>query len=164
MDRPISVAEGDFMDHKASKIIAEAPAHASLTGNQRVVRFIRISGWCLLILLIVAYATGEEYPHTHAIIGYGIAVLVVAAICWEFFRTRSAASDMPQTAGIAFLIILPILSLLAASALMIMLITHNFWGTTLVDEMHEVVAYFALGLLAFYLAAVTVTSIAAWRP
>ena len=115
-------------------------------------------------MLIVAYATGEEFPHTHAIIGYGIAVLVLAAVFWEFFRMRSGASDMPQTAGIGFLIMLPILSLLAASALIIMLITHNFWGTTLVDEMHEVVAYFALGLLAFYLAVVTITSIAAWRP
>ena len=162
MSRPIFVAVGRFRG--SQRKLTEAPVNASLTGNQAIVQFVRISGWSLLILLIVAYATGEEFPHTHAIIGYGIAVLVLAAVFWEFFRMRSGASDMPQTAGIGFLIMLPILSLLAASALIIMLITHNFWGTTLIDEMHEVVAYFALGLLAFYLAVVTITSIAAWRP
>lgn len=35
-----------------------------------------------------------------------------------------------------------------------MVLTHTLWGTTWIDEMHEVVAYFTLGLVVFYLAMV----------
>jgi hypothetical protein len=31
-----------------------------------------------------------------------------------------------------------------------MLMTHTIWGTSWVDEMHEVIAYFAVGLVVPY--------------
>jgi cytochrome b len=43
---------------------------------------IRLSGIALLVLLVIAYSTGEEYPHSHVMIGYAIATLVVAGIFW----------------------------------------------------------------------------------
>jgi cytochrome b len=47
---------------------------------------IRVSGVALFDLLIMAYATGEEYPHTHRMIGYGIAVLLAVSIFWLAVR------------------------------------------------------------------------------
>ena len=169
------------MNHKP-KITAERPVQASLVWSSMIDLFIRISGWSLLVLLIVAYATGEEFQHTHRIIGYGIAVLVVVGIFWGLIRPHNAKFSGPlyspsgiralfqnaisgteqpdarHTSAVGFVIILPILAVLAACAVIIMLATHNFWGATQVDEMHEVVAYFALGLLAFYVAMVVIAS------
>ena len=51
-----------------------------------------------------------------------------------------------------------ILAALPFCALMLMLVTHTVWGTTWIDEMHEVVAYFAVGLVAFYVAMVSIAS------
>ena len=41
---------------------------------------IRLSGVALFVLLVVAYSTGEEFPHTHVMIGYAIATLLVVGI------------------------------------------------------------------------------------
>jgi hypothetical protein len=37
-------------------------------------------------------------------------------------------------------------------------LTHTLWRPAAVDEMHEVVAYFALGLVAFYVVIVLIAS------
>ena len=47
---------------------------------------IRLSGIALIILLIVAYSTGEEFPHTHIMIGYAIATVLAAGIFWAIVR------------------------------------------------------------------------------
>ncbi len=39
-----------------------------------------------------------------------------------------------------------------------MLLTHTVWGTTWIDEMHEVVAYFAVGLVVIYVAMVGIAA------
>ncbi len=133
---------------------------------------IRLSGIALLILLVVAYSTGEEFPHTHVMIGYAIATLVAAAIFWTIVRPRHArfpqsvysprgiraqfenADTVPRTLVSVFLI----LAALPLCALILMLLTHTLWGTTWIDEMHEVVAYFAVGLVVFYVAMVGIAS------
>jgi hypothetical protein len=51
-----------------------------------------------------------------------------------------------------------ILAALPSCALILMLLTHALWGATSIDEMHEVVAYFAVGLIAFYVAMVIIAS------
>jgi len=50
------------------------------------------------------------------------------------------------------------LAALPLCALILMLLTHTLWGTTWIEEMHEVVAYFAVGLVAFYVAMVGIAS------
>lgn len=77
------------------KITAEVPVHAPLVLHQMIDLFIRISGWSLLILLIVAYATGEEFQHTHKIIDYGIAALLAASIFWALIRPHNARFTGP---------------------------------------------------------------------
>jgi cytochrome b len=133
---------------------------------------IRLSGIALFVLLIIAYSTGDEYPHTHVMIGYAIAALVAAAVFWAVVRPRHAqfpptvyrphgiralfqnADRMPKTLASVFLI----LAALPLCALILILLTHTLWGTTWIDEMHEVVAYFAVGLVAFYVAMVGIAS------
>jgi cytochrome b len=143
---------------------------------------IRISGLCLLALLILAYVTGEEFQHTHAILGYAIAALLLISIYWELIRPHHARfpgsilsaqtiraflqsvrrNPAQATARIssAFAVtaIVVVLSVLAFSALLLMLLTHTLWRATSVDEMHEVVAYFALGLVVFHVAMVVIAS------
>ena len=133
---------------------------------------IRLSGVGLIVLLVVAYSTGEEFPHTHVMIGYAIAALVVAGIFWAIVRPHhdryppivysprgikaqfQNADRVPKALASMFLI----LAALPSSALILMLITHTLWGTTWIDEMHEVVAYFAVGLVAFYVVMVGIAS------
>jgi hypothetical protein len=51
-----------------------------------------------------------------------------------------------------------ILAALPFCTLILMLLTHTLWGTTWIDEMHEVVAYFAVGLVVIYVAMVGIAS------
>jgi hypothetical protein len=133
---------------------------------------IRLSGIALFVLLVVAYSTGEEFPHTHVMIGYSIAALVAVGIFWAVIRPHHArfpptvysprgvkalfqnADRAPRTLASMFLI----LAALPLCALILMLLTHTLWGTTWIDEMHEAVAYFAVGLVALYVAMVGIAS------
>jgi cytochrome b len=134
--------------------------------------FIRVAGVALLAVLALAYATGEEYPHTHMLIGYAIAILIVANLLWlivsmrDSRRIRSSyslgtiktlfqnadSSTKTISTSIAILMAVPLF------ALLIIVITHTIWGTTRIDEMHEVVAYFAVGLVALYAVLVGIAS------
>jgi cytochrome b len=133
---------------------------------------IRLSGIALFVPLVVAYSTGEEYPHTHVMIGYAIAVLFVVGIFWEIVRPHrnrfppivysprgiKAQFQNADTVPKALVSVFLILAALPFCALILMLVTHMVWGTTWIDEMHEVVAYFAVGLVAFYIAMVGIAS------
>jgi cytochrome b len=133
---------------------------------------IQLSGIALFVLLVVAYSAGEEFPHTHMMIGYAVAALVATGVLWAVVRPHDArfrltdysprgikaefqnADRVPRTLLSVFLI----LAALPMCALILMLLTHTLWGTTWIDEMHEVVAYFAVGLVVFYIAMVGIAS------
>lgn len=149
-------------------IRAEMPARADMIWDL----LIRLSGIALLVLLVIVYSTGEEFPHTHVMIGYAIAALIAVAIFWAVIRPHHAqfpptvysprgvkalfqnADRVPKTLATIFLI----LAALPLCALILMLLTHTLWGTTWIDEMHEVVAYFAVGLVALHVAMVGIAS------
>lgn len=133
---------------------------------------IRMAGIVLFVLLIVAYATGEEFPHTHVMIAYAIGALLAVGILWAVVRPHhdrfppliyspggvktlfQNADTVPKTLASMFFI----LAALPLCALILMLLTHTLWGTTWIDEMHEVVAYFTVGLVVFYIAMVGIAS------
>jgi FtsH-binding integral membrane protein len=132
---------------------------------------IQFSALALLALLVIAYATGEEYPHTHAMIGYAIAILVMANVVWLAVSPRDRSLPAPYTpsaitmhfqnaGGLAktLALLIAILAALPLGALLVMFVTHALWGTTAIDEMHEVVAYFALGLVVVHVAMVGIAS------
>ena len=133
---------------------------------------IQLSGLALFLLLVVAYFTGEEFPHTHAMIGYAIASLLAVSVFWAIVRPRRAsfppavytprgikaqfqnATGLPRTLAPLFLI----MAALPLCALLLMVLTHTLWGATWIDEMHEVVAYFAVGLVVVYIVMVGLAS------
>jgi len=134
---------------------------------------IQVSGLALLALLFIAYFTGEEYPHTHVMLGYALAGLFAVYVFWTVVRPRLAplpqnlyslsgfkeqfknAGVLPRTIAALFLL----MAALPLGAVILMLLTHTIWGATRIDEMHEVVAYFAVGLVVFYVAMVGIASI-----
>src|ERR1041384_5332570 len=116
------------MTHEPVRGIRDMSGITFSNGQETLDRYIRLFGCGVFVILIVAYATGEEFVHTHKMIGYGIAALLVSALISEIFKRRSvslsraqAAEARPreglQSAGVALLIILPIFALLAAAAL-----------------------------------------------
>jgi len=149
-------------------IRAETPVRPDMIWDLLV----RLSGIALFVLLVVAYSTGDEYPHTHMMIGYAIATLLVVAVFWTIVRPHhdrfpptiysprgikaqfQNADSTLRTLATIFLI----LAALPSCALILMLLTHTLWGATRIDEIHEVVAYFAVGLVAFYTAMVGIAS------
>ena len=133
---------------------------------------IQLFGMVLFLLLIVAYFTGEEYPHTHDMIGYAIAALLAVSVFWAIVRPRRASfppavytprgikAQFQNAAGLPR-ILAPVFLIMAAlpiCALVLMALTHTLWGATWIDEMHEVVAYFAVGLVVVYVVMVGLAS------
>jgi cytochrome b561 len=126
----------------------------------------------LFVALALAYSTGEEYPHTHATIGYAIAVLLAVSLFWlvvrlsdghappKWYSPRAIKLGLQDAGGLAktFAYLFAILAALPLCALLIMLVTHSVWGPTRIDEMHEVAAYFAVGLIVPYIVMVGVAS------
>src|SRR4051794_1118982 len=99
---------------------------------------IRLSGVALFVLLIIAYSTGEEFPHTHQMIGYGIAALLAVGIFWEIVRPKNDRfppsvysqrelkaqfQDLPKALGSVLLI----LAALPLCAFILMMLTHTLW-------------------------------------
>ena len=141
---------------------------------------IRASAVFLVLLLVVAYVTGEETQHTHAVLGYALAGLVITQIWWELFRPHASryvdsvfhpkrvaalfkrvSSDLAHgkiAAGTFVLAVAMVIAIISIFALVLVFLTHNFYSATAVDEMHEVVAYFALGLVVFHIALVIIAS------
>jgi len=138
----------------------------------------RVAALCLGILLVVAYVTGEEFEHTHVLIGYGLAAVVIATIYWELVRPQHArfhgsifstrtlatvfrtalAPPRKGPAAFAAMGVLVLLAILALVTLVVIALTHALWSAAAVTEMHEVVAYFALGLVAFFVVVVLIAS------
>jgi hypothetical protein len=135
---------------------------------------LRSSGFGLLFLLAAAYFTGDEYQHTHMMIGYGIAMVIAANLYWELVHphqlhvrgTHAPAASFSavlqgaligDTPGFAALTVLSLVAILAGVAMILMTVTH-LWAVPMVDEMHEVVAYFTLGLVVLHVAVVLIGS------
>lgn len=52
--------------------------------------FIRVFHWSLLLLVFVAYVTGDETGPVHRYAGYTVLLLVIARIGWGFWGTKHA--------------------------------------------------------------------------
>ncbi len=137
----------------------------------------RTAAWTIAALLLIGYATGEEVQHIHALLGYGLAAVVVAAISWELITahqhrsagvrtglvaaraalTSQASSPIGGPALIASTLMI-LVGGLALVALAMLWLTHSFWTAVAIDEAHEAIAYLSLGLAIFYVAMVIVGS------
>ena len=132
---------------------------------------ILLSGFALFILLVIAYGTGDEYRETHQTIGYATATLVGVGIFWlavrpydnqlsliDFSPRIIKARLRADSAAKNLAPVLLILAALPSCALIIMALTHTVKGVTWVEEIHHVLAYFGIGLVAVYTAMVGIVS------
>jgi cytochrome b len=133
----------------------------------------QISGIALLGLLFIAFFTGEEYAHTHVMIGYAITSLFAIGLFWAIVRPRLSAppqevyslrgfnAQFQNTDKLSKLMAAVFLLMVALPlcALILMLLTHTIWGAEKIDEIHEVVAYFAVGMVVVYVTMVVIASI-----
>jgi hypothetical protein len=140
----------------------------------------RAAACVVLLLLLISYFSGEEeVQHIHALLGYGLAAVLIAAILWElliphghraakfktslgaarraFRRSHSSSQPVGPTFIAGSLIVL--VAGLALVAIAMLWLTHSFWSSVGVDEAHEAIAYLTLGLAVFYVAMVIVGSV-----
>jgi cytochrome b len=145
--------------------------------------FVRIFHWSLVGLFAFAFLTGDEWQQPHELAGYAIAGLVAARIVWGFVGSRharfstfvrspnqvfrflfaTARFSAPRylghnPAGAAMILaLLPATGVIATTGYM--MTTDAYWGVEWVEEVHELAAWGALGLIALHLAGVVAASL-----
>ena len=144
--------------------------------------FIRIFHWSLILLFLIAYATGDENENLHLAAGYAIAGLVALRVIWGFIgphharfanfvrRPREVFSYLRNAttlkaprylghnpAGAAMILAL----LLALSGICItgyMMTTDTFWGSQQVEDIHNVLVDLTIALAVLHVAGVLLAS------
>lgn len=144
---------------------------------------VRIFHWSLVLLFAFAFLTGDEWDQAHEIAGYTVGGLIAFRIVWGLVGTkharfadfiyspRSIISFIRESllfraprylghnpAGGAMVIAL--LATIATIAVTgHMMTTDTWWGIEWVEEIHEIAAYSALGLVVLHLAGVALASL-----
>jgi cytochrome b len=145
--------------------------------------FVRICHWSLVVLLILAFATGDELEGLHIAAGYAVAGLVGLRILWGFIGSPHARfSDFLHSPRevLAYLhdivlgrahfhighnpaggaMIIALIALLVGVVFSgFMMTTGAYWNVDWVGALHEVVVYCLLGLVAGHRLGVLVASL-----
>jgi cytochrome b len=144
--------------------------------------FVRLFHWSLVGLFALAYATGDEVEKVHIAAGYTIAALLGLRVVWGFVgphHARFANFVRPPGAMLANLrdavlfraprylghnpagaamIIALIVMLSATCTTGYMMTTSAYWGSKLVEEVHEVIANAMVALIALHVLGVVMVS------
>ena len=147
-------------------------------------RFVRTFHWMLVAGFVAAWLTGDEWETAHIWIGYAVAALVAMRICWGFVGSRYArfshfirpprvvfadAADIAahrekryighNPAGGAMVLALMML-IVVISLTGWLMTTDAFWGSELMEELHEGAVNVALVFIAVHIIGVLTAS---WR-
>jgi cytochrome b len=165
---------------RAAALPADAPAAPTVRVWDP---FVRIFHWSLVGLFIVAFATGDQSERLHLAAGYAIAGLVLLRLVWGCVGSKHARfTDFVRRPGevrtymglvmrfraprflghnpAGGVMVLALLAMLIGiSATGFMMTTDPFWDAEWVEELHEVLVYASLGLIALHVAGVIVSSI-----
>lgn len=144
--------------------------------------FVRLFHWSLVALFVVAYATAEESESVHLAAGYAVAALIAARIVWGFigsYHARFSNFVRPPWNVLAYLrdmirlraprhlghnpaggaMILALLVMLTATCTTGYLMTTDaYWGSEMIEEIHEVMANITIGLIVAHIVGVLVAS------
>ena len=145
--------------------------------------FVRIFHWSLVALFTIAFLTGDEIEWLHLWAGYAIAALVAMRLVWGFIGPRYArfsdfvkgpraiASFLKQSirleaprhighnpAGGAMVVLL-LAMLIGLSITGHLMTTDAFWGSKLLEVIHEILANVTLGLVGLHILGVIVASV-----
>ena len=144
---------------------------------------LRMSQWICLALIATAFLTTPEWENVHRMATFSIAALLISRIAWAVFEPRPAprSGDRLQLNGMkqavdrmrvpfhdAFhhagsaIVIWLVAAALVISTAAIMLVTHKFTNLQSVEEMHEVLVYFTVGVVIAHVVGVVIASIE-WR-
>lgn len=145
--------------------------------------FVRVFHWSLAGLFLAAYATGDDVRQTHIALGYTIAALIALRIVWGFVGPRHARfTDFVCSPRAVFaylrdvalfraprylghnpaggaMIVALLVMLVACSITGYMMTTDAFRGAEAVEEIHEGFAIGTVGLIAFHLLGVLISSL-----
>lgn len=145
--------------------------------------FVRVFHWSLVGLFAISFLTGDVIEWLHVWAGYAIATLVASRICWGFvgsgyarfsnfvkgpnavltFLKQSLHLEAPRhlghnPAGGAMIVLL--LAMLAGlSGTGFAMTTDAYWGSKIVEEVHEALAYITLVLIGLHMLGVLIASI-----
>ncbi|MBB1093128.1 cytochrome b/b6 domain-containing protein [Rhodopseudomonas palustris] len=143
--------------------------------------FVRLFHWSLAGLFVLAYATGDEIEKVHIAAGYTIAALLAARVLWGFIgphharfvnfvrppgemlanlrdavRLRAPRYLGHNPAGAAMIISL--ILMISSTCVTGYLLTGAFWGSKLVEKVHETLANATVALIALHILGVIVVS------
>jgi cytochrome b len=143
--------------------------------------FVRLFHWSLVGLFALAYATGDEIEKVHIAAGYTIAALLAARVLWGFVgphharfanfvrppgemltnlrdavRLRAPRYLGHNPAGAAMIIAL--ILMIAGTCATGYMLTGAYWGSKLVEKVHEALANATVALVALHILGVIVVS------
>jgi cytochrome b len=144
--------------------------------------FVRVFHWALAALFLLAYATGDELENVHIVAGYAIAGLLALRIVWGFVGPRHARfGDFVRSPRVVLAYLRDVALLRAPRfvghnpaggamvvALIAMLIgtcitgymmtTESYWGSQVLEDVHETFANLTIGLVVVHVLGVLVAS------
>jgi cytochrome b len=143
---------------------------------------VRLSHWTLVAAIALAWFTSEGYGRWHEYIGYLALAVVFLRVLWGFTGTRYARftqfiRSLPHTLAYARSVIAgrqprylghnPLAGWMALVLLIMTLLTcvtgwlyttDRFWGVEWMEELHEVLSYAMLPLIALHIIGAIATS------
>lgn len=143
--------------------------------------FVRAFHWGLAVAFFAAWWSGDDYENLHLTAGYAAAALIVMRIAWGVVGTgyarfnqfvRSPATVLSYLADIATgrevrylghnpaggAMILALFTVVAAICVTGWLMTDLYWGSTVLEQVHEVLTNIALGLVGLHVLGVLLAS------
>lgn len=145
-------------------------------------RFVRVFHWSVVLLFVLAYATGDEVERVHVAAGYAIAALVALRIGWGILgppHARFRSFVRPPREVLAYLrdaallraprylghnpaggaMIVALLTLLGATGVTgYAMTTDALWGAKWLEEVHESLANLTVGLVVLHVLGVLIAS------
>jgi cytochrome b len=144
--------------------------------------FVRFFHWSLVASFVIAYATGDEIDRVHIAAGYTIVGLLAIRIVWGFVGPRHARFSnfvrRPREvlaylrdvallrapryighnpAGGAMIVAL-LVALAGTCTTGYMMTTDAYWGSKLIEQVHEFLANLTVGLVVAHVLGVLIAS------
>lgn len=145
--------------------------------------FVRVFHWSLVTFFAISFVTGDEVEWLHLVAGYSIAGLVAMRLVWGFigprharfayfvkgpyevatFLKQSVRLEAPRHIGHnpagGMMIVALLAGLVGLSITGFLMTTDAFWGSKMMEEIHEVLANGMLLLIGLHVLGVVVASV-----